>query len=136
MGGVDGAAAEDDFLAGASVMQPAAMFVEDADGALAGKENAQYLGAGDDRQVGAIQNWLDVGGRSTLALAVGLRQLIEANAFLGGAIKIMVNRQASSHAGVDKGAGERVGFTSIRQWSSARPRRGTRYESWSGSPLF
>jgi len=98
-----------DFAAGADLLYRFALPVFDAHRALALKQDAGGLRAGLDAQIGARRQMrMDIGPRRAPALAVFLRHLIDAEAFVILGIEILADPELRFARGLQKGLLHRV----------------------------
>ena len=91
----------------------AAHRVGDAGGASAFEGDARSERAGMDAEVGTRFRRIEVGDGGGTARALALRDLVEADAGLCGAIEVRVARHARLHAGFDEGLRQRIGVAQV-----------------------
>jgi len=85
-----------------------AVEVSEAHGAAAGDEHARRGGVRDHGEVGPFADRLEVCGRRALAAHVALRDVVEADAVLHGAVEVGVVGEPGLLPGADEGLAERV----------------------------
>src|SRR6266540_5274443 len=99
---LESAGADDYFRSCGDRPQLLADLVLYAGRALAGEQDPPRTRAGDHLQIRSVQMRMDVGARRAAALAVLLRDLKGAKAFLALAVEIVGRRQLQLAAGVEK----------------------------------
>jgi hypothetical protein len=113
LGRVEGAAAEDQLAVGLDALPLTATQHFHAAGPLLVEEHAQHLGVGHYPELWAVHDRVQVtgGGRTTFAVfraVEELRDLIEADAFLLGAIEVGIGGDAGLDVGSDEGLTDRA----------------------------
>ena len=110
---VEGAGGQQHLAPGVQGLRLAVQQRLHAGGAAAIQQHAPRLRAGEHAQVGARHGRVQVGAGGVPALAVLLRDLVEAHAFLRGAVEVVVARPAGGHRGFDKARRHRVGRAQV-----------------------
>ncbi len=105
---VDRAGGDNDFTLGSGDRRRVADGVFDADRAIFLEDDAQRQSAGHDRQIGPPHRRPQIGARRAHSPPVLLRHLIDACAFLGGAVEIRIGRQACLDGRLDEPARQRI----------------------------
>jgi len=101
------------------LLQGAALAVFDTHGARALEQDARGVGTGDDLQVGARKVRREVALGRAVALAVLVRDLVQAHAFLRGTVEVGVVRIPRLHTRFGEVVAEAVGRAQVRHVEGA-----------------
>ena len=107
------AGAQQHLAAGFELLDLALVLELHADGAFALQQDARGVGAGEHLQVGACQVRRQIGFGGAETLAVLVRHLVHAHAFLVRAVEVGVVRIARLLPGLDKRRAKPVGAAQI-----------------------
>ena len=105
---VVGARREHDLALGADLLERAAAHDLDADRAIGLEEDPVGAGVGHHVDVAARDRWMQIGDRGAAAPPVALGELEAPGALLGGAVEVLVVRDADLAGGLDPGLDDRV----------------------------
>src|SRR5439155_15360694 len=107
-------ATQDDLARRPGGVDPALTAEIDADGAAALEQDLLGERLGDDLQVAALHRWAQIADRGRAAPAVARRRLVIADAFLAGAVEIVVARIAHLDRALDEGFADRMVVGHVR----------------------
>ena len=106
---------------GADLLDRATLAIFHTHGARAVEQDARGMRTGNDLQVGPRQVGREVALGRAVALAILVRDLVQAHAFLRGAVEVGVVRVPGLHTGVGEILAEPVGRTQVRHIEGAAP---------------
>ena len=120
--GVDRAATDDHFALGAHVPHLAVLFVAHSGGSVLLEADAADHRVGDDREIGSLLGGSQVTDRGTAAATVADRGLVVADAFLLGAVEVVVAWNAQSLGGGDEARPDFAAVGAVRHRQGAADR--------------
>ena len=110
---VDSPAADNHFAIGRRFDRLSLLQIGHTGATLAVEQQAAGESIGFDPQVVTARSWLEVSSGSAVSLTVLLRDAIEPEPFLGGAVVIVVQRQSDLLACLYECAGQRIGIAQV-----------------------